>query len=48
MKKYYVAPLTELLTMTFESGFLTFSNGNGGANAAAMTENDELFDEWDS
>lgn len=48
MKKNYSAPLTELLTMRIESGFLTFSNGQGGANASAMTENDELFDEWDS
>lgn len=48
MKKYYSAPLTELLTMNFESGFLTFSNGKGGANASAMTQDDDLFDEWDS
>ena len=48
MKKNYLAPLTELLTMRLELGFLTVSNEKVGANASAMTEDDELFDEWDS
>ena len=44
MKSTYQAPLTEQLVINFEEGILVLSNK---AKASAMSQNDELFDEWD-
>lgn len=47
MKNTYIAPQTELLIINFEEGILAFSDGKGGAHASAMSQNDDMFDEWD-
>ena len=47
MKKSYLTPLTYQRFVNFEKGILVYSDGQGGANGSAMTEDDELFGSWD-
>ncbi|MBR1573722.1 MAG: hypothetical protein IJ652_02605 [Bacteroidales bacterium] len=47
MKYTYLAPEVELQTIRIEDGILAFSKGKGGANASAMSQDDDLFDDWD-
>lgn len=47
MKKTYLAPQTKPLIINFERGILVYSGGKGGATASAMSQNDEVFDDWD-
>lgn len=43
----YITPEAEIIEMMSEEGFLTLSEGSGGANGSSMVSDDTTFDGWD-